>query len=427
MQIALQIACGWKSGKCEIQIRQAHDPGRARPKILLYRRLPGRKRLFRPNWGGTIHLVPDPGLAGQLVGRDHELSRLISCAAEATAGHGQAVLIEGEPGIGKSALVRAACAAAADRGCQVYWGAGDELGQALPLLPILDGLRVREPSANPRQETIVALLRGEVASGHGEDVPTALAEQLLALVSELCAARPMVLVVDDLQWADQASVTLWERLSRSARHLPLLLVGMMRPVPQREDLLALRHTADLAARFQLGGLPEESVTELVETLAGGKPDEELMRLADGAAGNPLYLTELVDALARSSSLAVSDAGTARADQRSRAGLPVRGDRGPAPLRPVLGAGGPARRRAAGRGLRRARPGHRARPGRGGPGPGRGRGPGRRRAGRVGQRSRVPASADPRGPVRGDPGAGAGRLAPRGWPGAGRGRARRPTG
>ncbi len=219
--------------------------------------------------------MPGAPLADQLVGRDRELSRLISCAAEATAGHGQAVLIEGEPGIGKSTLVRAACAVAADRGCQVYWGAGDELGQALPLLPILDGLRVREPSPNPRQETIVALLRGEVASGHGEDVPTALAEQLLALVSELCTTRPTVLVVDDLQWADQASVVFWERLSRSARHLPLLLIGMMRPVPQREDLLALRHTADLAARFQLGGLPEGSVTELVETLAGGKPDGEL--------------------------------------------------------------------------------------------------------------------------------------------------------
>ena len=120
----------------------------------------------------------------------------------------------------------------------------------------------------------------------------------------------MVLVVDDLQWADQASVTLWERLSRSARHLPLLLVGMMRPVPQREDLLALRHTADLTVRLQLDGLPEESVTELVETLAGGKPDDELMRLADGAAGNPLYLTELVDALARSSGLTISDGGSA---------------------------------------------------------------------------------------------------------------------
>ncbi len=261
--------------------------------------------MFLPYLGGTIHLVPDAPLAGQLVGRDHELSRLISCAAEATAGHGQAVLIEGEPGIGKSTLVQAVCATARDRGCQVFWGAGDELGQALPLLPILDGLRVREPSANPRLETIVGLLRGEVASSRGEDVPTALAEQLLALVNELCTALPMVLVVDDLQWADHASVTLWERLSRTARHLPLLLVGMMRPVPQREDLLALRHTADVAVRLQLDRLPGESVTELVETLAGGKPDEDLLRLADGAAGNPLYLTELFDALARSSSLTVS--------------------------------------------------------------------------------------------------------------------------
>jgi DNA-binding CsgD family transcriptional regulator/tetratricopeptide (TPR) repeat protein len=254
--------------------------------------------------------VPEPSLADQLIGRDLELSRLISCAAQATTGHGQAVLIEGEPGIGKSTLVRAVCAEAAELGCQVFWGAGDELGQALPLLPILDGLRVREPSDNPRQETIVALLRGEVASGRSEDVPTALAEQLLALVDELCAAVPTVLVVDDLQWADHSSVTLWERLSRSTRHLPLLLVGMMRPVPQREDLLALRHTADLTERFQLSGLPEGSVTELVGTLAGGKPDDDLMHLANGAAGNPLYLTELVDALARSSSLTVSDAGTA---------------------------------------------------------------------------------------------------------------------
>ena len=318
----------------------------------------------------------------------------MSCAAEATAGRGQAVLIEGEPGIGKSTLVRAACAEAAELGCQVFWGAGDELGQALPLLPILDGLRVREHSDNPRQETIVALLRGEVASGRGEDVPTALAEQLLALVEELCATRPTVLVVDDLQWADHASVTLWERLSRSARHLPLLLVGMMRPVPQREDLLALRHTADLACASSWTGLPEGSVTELVETLAGGKPDDELMHLADGAAGNPLYLTELVDALARSSGLTISDSGNRGTDQRARAGLTAGRDRGPARVCPRLGPGGPARGGPARRGVCRPGPGHCARPGRRGPAPGRGRGPGGRRAGRVGQHPGVPAPDDP---------------------------------
>ena len=69
------------------------------------------------------------------------LTRLVKDVA---AGQGNAVLIEGEPGIGKSALVRAAVAGAADLGCEVFWGR-DELGQALPLLPFLDGLRVREP------------------------------------------------------------------------------------------------------------------------------------------------------------------------------------------------------------------------------------------------------------------------------------------
>ncbi len=249
-------------------------------------------------------------LAHSVVGRASEVSRLVSAMTEVTAGRGSAVLIEGEPGIGKSALVREAFAEAADLGCQVFWGAGDELGQALPLLPLLEGLRVREPSANPRRDTIVRLLRGESTAARGEDVSAALAEQLIALVAEQCTTVPTILVVDDLQWADQASVTLWGRLARSARQLPLLLVGMMRPVPQRDDLLALRHAVGVAARIQLSGLTGTAVADLVAALAGGKPDEELLRLADGAAGNPLYLTELVDALARSSSLTITDAGAA---------------------------------------------------------------------------------------------------------------------
>src|SRR4029079_12955542 len=107
---------------------------------------------------------------------------------------------EGWAGFGKPGLVGAIVAAAPEAGCQVFWGAGDELGQALPLLPFLDGLRVREPSVNPRQNTIVRLLRGEFAADRGTDVPATLAEQLLALVAEQCAMRPTILVVDDLQW-----------------------------------------------------------------------------------------------------------------------------------------------------------------------------------------------------------------------------------
>jgi DNA-binding CsgD family transcriptional regulator len=247
--------------------------------------------------------------AGALVGRDDEMALLTGLIREAVRGRGSSVLIEGEPGIGKSALMRAAAEAPA-AGCQVFWGAGDELGQELPLLPFLDGLRVREPSANPRRNTIVQLLRGEVATDRGTDVPAVLAEQLLALVAEQCAIQPTILVIDDLQWADQASVTLWGRLARSARQVPLLLAGMMRPAPQRDDLLALRRVADDATRIQLTGLTGTAVADLVTALAGGTPDRNLLRLADGAAGNPLYVTELVAALARGSGLTITEAGAA---------------------------------------------------------------------------------------------------------------------
>src|SRR5690349_567122 len=257
-------------------------------------------------------------------------------------GRGSSVLIEGEPGIGKSALVRAALAEAPGAGCQMFWGAGDELGQALPLLPLLDGLRVREPSANPRRKTIIRLLRGEVASYPGADLPTALAEQLLALVAEQCALQPTILVMDDLQWADQASVTLWGRLARSVRQVPLLLVGMMRPVPQRDDLLALRRAVGGGARLQLTGLTEAAVAELVTALAGGEPGDDLLRLADGAAGNPLYLTELVAALTRSSSVSITAAGTAELTNGSvpgslSAAIADRLGFVPAPVREVLRA------------------------------------------------------------------------------------------
>jgi DNA-binding CsgD family transcriptional regulator len=248
--------------------------------------------------------------AGALVGRESEMALLTGLVKKVAQGRGGSVLIEGEPGIGKSALVRAAVAEAPAVGCQMFWGAGDELGQALPLLPFLDGLRVREPSTNPRREMIVRLLRGEVSADRGTDVPTVLAEQLLALVAEQCAVRPTILIVDDLQWADQASVTLWRRLARSAGQVPLLLVGMMRPVPQRDDLLALRRMAGDAVRLELTRLSEDAVTDLVAALAGGRPDASLLRLADGAAGNPLYVTELVAALARSSSLTITEGGAA---------------------------------------------------------------------------------------------------------------------
>jgi DNA-binding CsgD family transcriptional regulator len=262
--------------------------------------------------------------AGVLAGRDDELALLSGLLRDLAQGSGTAVLIEGEPGIGKTALIRAAVSAAAYEfatqtgtrrsspgTCQVFWGSGDELGQELPLLPFLEALQVRAPSANARRTTIAGLLRGEVATDRGADVPALLSEQLIALTMDETGAQPVVLVIDDLHWADPATVKLWGRLARTAHQVQLLLIGVTRPVPQREDLFALRRAVDDAHRVQLGSLAQSAVTELVGTLAGGRPDAGLLRLAADAAGNPLYLTEMLAALARSGGITVTPTGTAQ--------------------------------------------------------------------------------------------------------------------
>ncbi|ADJ49854.1 LuxR family transcriptional regulator fused with ATPase domain [Amycolatopsis mediterranei S699] len=248
--------------------------------------------------------------ADLLIGRDGELSRLAGWVHDVADGRGRAVLVDGEPGIGKSTLVQAACAIATRAGCQVFRGAGDELGQALPLLPLLDALRITGSASDPRRGAIAGLLQGDTGRGKGADLAAAAAEQLLALVDELCHTGPVVLVVDELQWADRATVAVWGRLARSVRQLPLLLVGVLRPVPRRDDVRALRRIVGPAERLRVGRLTEPAALELVAELAGGKPGDELARLADGAAGNPLYLTELLGALTRSSCLAVDEAGIA---------------------------------------------------------------------------------------------------------------------
>ena len=203
---------------------------------------------------GSTRSVDDMRGTVTLIGRDEELDRLGEWIFDLISGTGRAVLVEGEPGIGKSALARAAVAMAERQGCQVFRAAADELGQDLPLQPLLDALGARESSGEPRLATILRLLHGELDSNRA-DPAVAAAEQMLTLMAELCSAAPTVLLVDDLQWADSATTSVWEWLARSAERSPLLLIGTTRPVPQRDELLALQRVVGEESTIRLGGLP----------------------------------------------------------------------------------------------------------------------------------------------------------------------------
>src|ERR1700754_246420 len=127
-------------------------------------RRPITTRMADVHSNATAYIRGMSGEAPALVGRDAELARLIGWTDDLGTGAGHAVLIEGEPGIGKSFLARATVDEAERRGFRTFWAEGDELGQALPLQPLLDALWDRENSGTPRLRTILRLLRGEVTS-----------------------------------------------------------------------------------------------------------------------------------------------------------------------------------------------------------------------------------------------------------------------
>jgi predicted ATPase len=130
-------------------------------------------------------------------------------------------------------------------------------------------------------------------------------ERLLAAVDRLCAESSVVLVVEDLQWADEASLLVWHRLSRAVSQLPLVLAGSCRP-EAGADVARLRRVGERGGVvLDLGPLAEGEARELVEGLAGGRPGRRLAGVVARAGGNPLDTRELVDGLVREGRVRVS--------------------------------------------------------------------------------------------------------------------------
>jgi tetratricopeptide (TPR) repeat protein len=239
--------------------------------------------------------------------------------AGVVAGVGGAVLVEGEQGIGKTALLRRALLGAEDS-CQVAWATADELGQHFPLGLMADCLGPEGRRAALGESGDIG---GTAGAGIAGDPVLAGTERLLALADRLCAARPLIVVTEDLQWADEASVLIWHRLSRAARQAPLLVVGSLRPAPVRDDLAQLRR--GVATRgghvITLEPLAPAEVTDLVGRVIGGQPGQRLAKLTERAGGNPLYARELADALTRGERVRVS-AGVAELAGNAPVGVPV---------------------------------------------------------------------------------------------------------
>jgi DNA-binding CsgD family transcriptional regulator len=203
--------------------------------------------------------------------------------------------------------LRAGVGGAEDQGCRLLWGVADELGQRIPLWLMTEVVGVAEG--------------GSVGGGvMGGDAVLAGVERLLAAVDRLCAESPVVLVAEDLQWADEASLLVWLRLCRAVSQLPLLLVGSVRPGAGADVARLRRGIADReGVVLDLDPLASGEVGELVGGLAGGRPGRRLLEVVDRAGGNPLYARELVDGLVRDGRVRVSGGV---AELAGGAGVPV---------------------------------------------------------------------------------------------------------
>ncbi|WP_410586402.1 BTAD domain-containing putative transcriptional regulator [Amycolatopsis sp. lyj-23] len=228
------------------------------------------------------------------VGRSRELSTIGTAIRRLADGRGSSVWIEGEPGIGKSALVNAALANAG--ACVVVHAEADQLAQHSVLQAVLDCLRVATHPADVRRREVVRTARN--LAGADESALALASSLVVQLVRDLCRERPLILVMDDLQWSDPADLEVWLHLAHAADRLPLLLIGVSRRLPPCHRLGHLRARIDRTRTqvHHLAPLDCQEVHGLLTGLTGAVPGPALLALSRAAAGNPLFLRDLVDAV-----------------------------------------------------------------------------------------------------------------------------------
>jgi DNA-binding CsgD family transcriptional regulator len=257
-----------------------------------------------------------------LLNREHELAQLRRALDDALCGRGQVVVTAGEPGIGKTTLAEEFAAKAAQRGVRVLWGrCGDREGSP-PYWPWAEVLRAfaEEMSTDevrtlfsPRAKYISLVLPElrerfpfERSSGpDDQSVCFHVADAVRALFHRASRQKPILLVLEDLHWADHGSLLLLELMAQDIGAHSLLVLATYRDDEVAAPLVqTLAELARLGAcSMVLSGLTVQSTARLIASVARRRPTVDIARQVHARTdGNPFFVTEIarldaVDALA----------------------------------------------------------------------------------------------------------------------------------
>jgi DNA-binding CsgD family transcriptional regulator/tetratricopeptide (TPR) repeat protein len=251
---------------------------------------------------------------GTLVGRDAELARLRALLCDAANRRAVTALVSGDAGVGKSRLVAEAIRVAADDGFTVLCGQCAEIGDSVPYLPFADAFRSAPPHIEKavKARPVLARLLPDGDAGPGEADWAGLTRQqmfgaVLGLLAELAAESPVLLVIEDLHWADATTRHLLTFLTRMLHRERVAIIGTYRTddLPRRHPLRGV--IAELlrlpsVTHVELGPLSAAALGEHLSNMRTGSSRlsaATLNSLVERAEGNAYYAEELLNVSARS--------------------------------------------------------------------------------------------------------------------------------